>query len=172
MTTILKTTIALFFVFTTVIATSVQAIETSAQISARNAQQYTEQFMVGGQPSEADLAILAKNGYKTVINLRGNGEFTGFNEKAKVEALGMKYVSIPMAGAAGVTQENLELFSAAIANQQQAFVHCASGNRVGAMFALDAHFNHNASVEEAVAIGKKSGLTRLEGKIRKMMAKK
>ena len=168
----LKITTTLFFVRFAIFSTSAQVYDVSGEISAKNAKLYTEQFIVGGQPSEADLTVLAKNGFKTVINLRGNGEFTDFDEKAKVEALGMIYISIPMAGAAGVNKKNLALFSTAIANQAQAFVHCASGNRVGAMFALDAHFNHHASIAEAIIIGKKSGLTSLESKVRKILAVK
>ena len=141
-------------------------------ISAKNVQQFTPQFIVGGQPSENDLIILSKNGIKTVINLRDDGEFNDFNEKAKVEALDMNYISIPIAGASGINIKNLKLFSKAIAHQEQAFVHCASGNRVGAMFALDAHFNHNKNLEEAVAIGKSSGLTRLDSTVRKVIINK
>jgi uncharacterized protein (TIGR01244 family) len=139
------------------------------KLSAKNAQQFTPQLIVGGQPSEIDLVVLSKNGIKTIINLRGDEEFNDFDEKAKVKALGMHYIAIPIAGASGVNHENLKLFSAAIKNKEQVFVHCASGNRVGAMFALDAHFNQHLSVEEAVAIGKKSGLTRLDTTVRKVM---
>jgi uncharacterized protein (TIGR01244 family) len=142
------------------------------EISAKNVQQFTQQFIVGGQPSENDLIILSKSGVKTVINLRGDGEFNDFNEKEKVEALGMNYISIPIAGASGINKDNLNLFSKAIANQEQAFVHCASGNRVGAMFALDAHFNHHKNLEEAITVGKMSGLTRLESTVRKVMSNK
>jgi uncharacterized protein (TIGR01244 family) len=138
------------------------------KISAKNVQQ----FIVGGQPSENDLVILSKSGVKTVINLRGDGEFNDFNEKEKVEALGMNYISIPIAGVSGINNENLKLFSKAIVNQEQVFVHCASGNRVGAMFALDAHFNHNNNLEEAITVGKKSGLTRLESTVRKVINNK
>ena len=142
------------------------------KISVKNAQQYTQQFITGGQPSKSDLVRLSESGVKTVINLRSDGEFNDFDEKEKVEALGMNYIAIPIAGASEISKVNLKLFSAAIANKEQAFVHCASGNRVGAMFALDAHFNHNKSVEEAIIEGKKTGLTRLESTVRKVMALK
>ena len=153
-------------------STFAQTSNIAEKISAKNVQQYTQQFIVGGQPSENDLVLLSKSGVKTVINLRGDDEFNGFDEKAKVEALGMNYIAIPIEGSSGISKDNLKLFSSAIANQEQAFVHCASGNRVGAMFALDAHFNNNKSVEEAIIEGKKSGLTRLETTVRKVMAAK
>jgi len=170
MTKLLKTTFITFFIFLITFSGFSQGHNISEKISAKNAKQYTHQFIVGGQPSESDLILLSKNGIKTVINLRGDGEFTDFDEKSKVETLGMTYIAIPVDGASGVNHSNLALFSTAIKTQQKAFVHCASGNRVGAMFALDAYFNHNNSINEAIAIGKKSGLTRLEGKVRKVIS--
>ncbi|MFB0980901.1 MAG: sulfur transferase domain-containing protein [Alteromonadaceae bacterium] len=142
------------------------------KISAQNTQQFTPKFIVGGQPSEIDLVILSKSGIKTIINLRGDEEFNDFDEKAEVEALGMNYITIPILGASGINNENLKLFSAAIQNKEQAFVHCASGNRVGAMFALDAYFNHKKSLKEAISIGKQSGLTRLESTVKKVIMAK
>ncbi len=164
-----KILINLLILFSTTSVIS-YAHDISSEISAKNAKQYTEHFIVAGQPTEADLTILAHKGIKTVINLRGKGEFSQFAEKDKVEALGMNYISIPIDGASGVNKENLLLFSAAIENRSNTFVHCASGNRVGAMFALDAYYNDHANIEEAVVIGKKSGLTGLENRVRKIMS--
>jgi uncharacterized protein (TIGR01244 family) len=139
------------------------------KISAKNVQQFSPQFIIAGQPNENDLVILSKNGIKTVINLRGEGEFNGFDEQAKVEALGMIYIAVPINGASGINKENLALFTTAISNQEKTFVHCASGNRVGAMFALDAHFNHGKNIEEAITTGKSSGLASLESTVRNII---
>lgn len=166
-----RQTLSIFFLLMLIFSGFSQADNVSEKISAKNAKQYSKQFLIGGQPTEHDLVILSKSGIKTVINLRGIGEFTDFDEKAKVEALGMNYIAIPIAGATGINQENLIQFTDAISKPEQAFIHCASGNRVGAMFALDAYFNHDSSIEEAITIGKKSGLTRLEDKVRKVAAK-
>lgn len=170
MTQLIQRTIIALLVLLSTCSVFSYAHDISNDISAKNTKQYTEQFMVGGQPTEADLTALANNGIKTVINLRGKGEFSEFNEKTKVEALGMKYIAIPIDGADGINKENLVLFSIAIKNKNKAFVHCASGNRVGAMFALNAYYNDHANIEEAVIIGKKSGLTGLESKVRKVMS--
>jgi protein tyrosine phosphatase (PTP) superfamily phosphohydrolase (DUF442 family) len=48
-------------------------------------------------------------------------------------------------------------------------VHCASGNRVGALLALRASLN-GADDEQALALGREGGLTRLEGLVRKRLA--
>jgi len=172
MTHLLKTIFSTFIILTLVLSSYSHANNISDNLTAKNAKQYSEKFIVGGQPSKQDLIILSKNGIKTVINLRGEGEFNDFDEKSKVEALGMSYISLPISGASGINKKNLALFSEAIENPGQAFVHCASGNRVGAMFALDAHFNQDKNLEDAITIGKNSGLTRLEAKVRKVITEK
>ena len=47
-------------------------------------------------------------------------------------------------------------------------VHCGSGNRVGALLALQKS-QEGADVEAAVAYGKEGGLTRLEEHVRKLL---
>ena len=172
MTKSLKQIFATFLILIISFSGLIQANEVSDNLTAKNAKHYTEKFIVGGQPSQNDLIILSKSGIKTVINLRGEDEFNDFDEKSKVEALGMSYISLPIAGASGINKKNLALFSKAIEKPEQAFVHCASGNRVGAMFALDAYFNKDENLEDAITIGKKSGLTRLETKVRRVITEK
>ena len=46
-----------------------------------------------------------------------------------------------------------------------AMVHCASGNRVGAMLALKAAWIDGASPEEALQLGVDAGLTRLHDRV-------
>ena len=48
-------------------------------------------------------------------------------------------------------------------------LHCASGNRVGALFAVDAGLNQNIAVEEALQIGRDSGMTRLETVVKQIL---
>jgi protein tyrosine phosphatase (PTP) superfamily phosphohydrolase (DUF442 family) len=43
--------------------------------------------------------------------------------------------------------------------KEDVLVHCASGNRVGAMLALRARWIEGKSAEEALAIGKAAGMT-------------
>jgi protein tyrosine phosphatase (PTP) superfamily phosphohydrolase (DUF442 family) len=52
-----------------------------------------DRFFRGGQPKEDEYNQLAALGIKTVIDLQDDP--TGY-EKQNVEALGMKYVNIPM----------------------------------------------------------------------------
>jgi len=51
-------------------------------------------LIVAGQPTDEEIAVLPKQGYSTVINVRMPGE-QDEPEQPKVEAAGLRYVSIP-----------------------------------------------------------------------------
>lgn len=121
--------------------------------------------LTGGQPSLEQLDEAARSGVKTVINLRGVDESP--IGRADVEARGMAFVSIPIAGAEDLTPAAAQAFREALdAAERPVLVHCAAGNRVGALFALDAFFHGGADAEAAVETGKSAGLTSLEPAVR------
>ena len=124
--------------------------------------------LAGGQPSADELAMLAEQGYGTVINMRMPDEDGTTAEAA--EALGMNYVSLPIDGTAGLTEENAIAFAELLGELEgPAVVHCGSGNRVGAMYALKAFYVDGMSAEEALVVGQEAGLTRLEGSVREQL---
>lgn len=125
----------------------------------------------GGQPTEAHLEALAAAGYRTVINLRTAGE-PGFEWEAdKVHELGMRYVHLPVAGADGLTRDNVDALSRALDDAEApVLLHCGSGNRIGAMLALKAAWVDGVPAEEALRYGLDSGLTRLEGAVKEKLA--
>jgi protein tyrosine phosphatase (PTP) superfamily phosphohydrolase (DUF442 family) len=47
-------------------------------------------------------------------------------------------------------------------------VHCASANRVGALFALST-YRETGDFDKALEAGREAGLTRLEGTVRKVL---
>jgi len=122
----------------------------------------------GGQPTEAELRTAAERGFKTVVNLRTDGETGVAGERELVEGLGMRYVHIPVAGADGLTTENARAMAEALKGAADAPVvlHCGSGNRVGALLAIKAHELEGVPAEEALALGIKGGLTGLEPVVR------
>ncbi len=123
-----------------------------------------------GQPDRAALEIFADVGYATIIDLRGVGEDRGFEEAEVVEELGMHYVSLPIEGRDGISFENARKLDALLdENPGPVLVHCASGNRVGALLALRASLD-GADDESALALGREGGLTRLEGIVRERLA--
>ncbi len=117
----------------------------------------------GGQPDLDQLARAAEAGFKTVVNLRGPGEQGEIPDEAtRIEALGMRYVAIPIVGGDDLSLENAQRLRQVLAEPETlpALVHCASGNRVGALFALQAFHLDGQSATEALEIGKRAGLTR------------
>ena len=139
------------------------------QLDALNAAAVTDELWIAGQLSESDITALAGAGVKTIVNLRPDAEMT-FDERSLVEAAGMTYVSIPVAGAAGVTVENADRLSAVLAKSGATMVHCASANRVGGLFAIASFKGGGVSVDEAVEYGRARGLTKLEPLIRQILA--
>ena len=119
-----------------------------------------------GQPTEEALKVFADSGYVAVIDLRTAEEDRGIDEPAAVAAAGMSYISLPVAGADGVTFENSSKLEEYLASfDGPVVVHCGGGNRVGALLALR-QSQKGDDDETAVAYGKKGGLTRLEPRVR------
>ncbi len=118
-----------------------------------------------GQPTTEQLKGLKKAGIDVVINLRPKGEHDDSEEKAILESTDVAYHNIAIDGAKGLSMANVEALDKVledIPSDQNVLMHCASGNRVGAMMALRANWLHGASKEEALAIGEKYGMTSLK----------
>ena len=82
----------------------------------------------------------------------------------------MHYVAFPIASEDDVSFESArELDELLQQYPGPVLVHCASGNRVGALLALRASLN-GADEEQALELGRKGGLTRLEELVRKRLA--
>jgi uncharacterized protein (TIGR01244 family) len=126
---------------------------------------------VSAQPTAEAFMNLPAAGVRTVINLRPAGETPDLDEKSIVEKAGMKYRALPIAGAAGLTRDNVALFDRILAEtgEGKVLMHCGSGNRVGAMMALRAHWVQGKSAEEALVIGRSSGLKGLEGEVKSLL---
>jgi len=122
-----------------------------------------------GQPDERAFQVFAENGYVAVIDLRMADEDRGLaDEPAVVEGLGMKYVALPI-GAGDITFDKARELGALLDDYDgPVLVHCASANRVGALFAL---MMVDKGVDDEVAIekGKAAGMTRLEPLVREIL---
>lgn len=107
-----------------------------ANIHIDNFGQVDDHYYRGGQPKNQDFADLAAAGVKTVINLIDG---TDANEKAMVEAAGMRYVAIPMTTHVVPTPAQLAEFLKDVTDpsNQPVFVHCIGGrHRTGVMTAV------------------------------------
>jgi uncharacterized protein (TIGR01244 family) len=116
-----------------------------------------------GLPSENELREAQAGGLRTVINLCPARE-QKFDEDTLVTSLGMRYEHIPVAGAQDLTRENALRLAQILSDpaSRPAVVHCASGNRVGALFALKAFFADRCDPDAAIAAGRAAGLKALE----------
>lgn len=138
------------------------AAEDAASASATKFAEPGAGLLTGGQPDARDLAQLYMQGVRTIIDLRAGDEDRGFDEAAEVARLGMTYMTLPIAGKDAITPENAEALQALLREHGGGtLVHCASGNRVGALLALGAA-RAGASREEALALGRRAGLKSLE----------
>jgi uncharacterized protein (TIGR01244 family) len=126
-------------------------------------------LLVGGQPSAEQLEAIQRAGYRTVINLRTHDERGTEGERAAVERLGMTYVSIPVRGAAGLTEPNARALGQALnaPDALPAVVHCSTGQRASALLGLEVFVVDRVSAATAIAWAKSLGMTKLEPALRK-----
>lgn len=137
-------------------------------VAIPNARAPAPGILTGGQPTPAQLEQARDAGFRTVVSLRTPGEPGSEDEAATVEALGMRFVSIPVAGAEGLTEANVQALGAVLADEQAkpVLLHCASGNRAGALLALEAFYIESVPAEQALELGKAAGLVGLEPAVR------
>ncbi len=120
-------------------------------------------LLTGGQPTEEQLAQLAKLGVTKVVCLRPATEAGTGWEEGKAAALGVQFVRLPIAGADDLTPAAAEKLAVelAAAGDKTTLVCCGSSNRVGALLAMKAFFVDKQSKEQALALGKAAGLTKM-----------
>lgn len=91
--------------------------------------------LFAGQPTPEQLQALADAGYRTVIDLRGAEEDRGYEEASVAGRAGLEYVSIPVTRETLAAPETFEEFIRRFRDADRpVLVHCASGNRVGALY--------------------------------------
>lgn len=115
----------------------------------------------GGATETTALDGLAKDGFKTVINLRMPTE-AGVNleqNAAHAKELGLKYVNIPFNGQQP-DPKAVDQFLATIADKtnQPVYIHCGSASRVGSMWLVKRVLQDGWTVEKATEEAKLIGL--------------
>jgi uncharacterized protein (TIGR01244 family) len=147
------------------------AAEPAIPVGLPNLQRPQDNRMVSGAIDAKDIGRLRAAGVKHVINLRTEQESQGLDEARLVAGLGIVYQAIPIQGAESLTRENARKLDEALAHagDELTLVHCASGNRVGALIAVREFWIRGRSMEEAVAEGRRWGLTSLEGSVRSVL---
>ncbi|MCC4634681.1 fused DSP-PTPase phosphatase/NAD kinase-like protein [Xanthomonas dyei] len=127
----------------------------------------TRNLVSSGQPTQADLRAAAARGVTTVIDLRAPEETRGYDEIAAADALGLRYVRLPIRNADALTPEAARVLQRVLDQQQQGTVllHCASGTLLALLAARE-----GASPEQALQIGREAGMQpSLEATVRKQL---
>lgn len=115
-------------------------------------------FYIGSQPSQADLLELRGRGVRTVIDLRAPGEDRGLDEDTAVRAAGMTMLRIPVTPGPDRSSALLAALDALQTARKPLLVHCASGERAAAVWALHLALHHGRDVELALSAGEALGL--------------
>lgn len=113
---------------------------------------------LAGQPTPEDLTLLKQTGIKTIITLRKSNEIS-WDEATAVTQQGMKYVEAPFQTPEELKPEVFDKVLKVFRDKKRGptVLHCASSNRVGAIWfayrVLDDKLSPEAALEEAKIVG-------------------
>lgn len=126
----------------------------------------TDDLWTAGQPDAGQLRDARAAGLRSVISLCPDGE-CGWDEKQIAESLGLRHASLPVGAACDLSESASRRLGELLRTcEKPALVHCGSGNRVGALFALKAFYVDGKDAEGALAYGCAAGLSGLENAVR------
>ncbi|MDP6923679.1 MAG: sulfur transferase domain-containing protein [Candidatus Scalindua sp.] len=144
----------------------------SPLIRLPNFQVPLDSVLTGGQPTFDQIKQAAETGFKAVVNLRTDKELPDpAQELTWVEGAGMKYFHIPVSVSEGFTPQKTKVFADVLSKSENypLIIHCKSGERVGAMFALKAFHIDEKEIDEALLIGQMAGLSKLAPTVKKIL---
>ncbi len=114
----------------------------------------------GGQPTEPGFRILAEKGYRTIVNLRAEGEIDLAAEEKLITGLGLKYVAFPFVVKDAKEEQAIQFMKLLDGLKgEKVYVHCHSGNRVGSLVLVDLVLQEGMEREKAEQIAAKVGLS-------------
>lgn len=114
----------------------------------------------GGQPTREALEAAPQRGVKMVVNMRSDKEVKalGYDEPALVRRLGIQYVALPVTPSTFSSDQADRLKEVLAQSSGPVLIHCASSNRVGAVWALYLNRHRDVPVDEAITLGRKAGM--------------
>jgi uncharacterized protein (TIGR01244 family) len=142
--------------------TAAAQVTTESVSGITNFKQVKSTVACAGATTPESMRAVKDMGFAAVVNLRQASE-KGANieaERTAAEAAGLKYVHIPMNGAApeaAIVDRFLE--AARSPANSPLFVHCASGNRAAAVWLVKRVLVDGWTVDRAVEEAKALGLT-------------
>jgi uncharacterized protein (TIGR01244 family) len=123
-----------------------------------------------GQPIPQAVARLKDMGFRTVVNIRTEKEGAA-QERAAVEAQGLRYVWVPVS-ADSFSAADVDAVQEVLSDRSSdpVLLHCASANRVGAVWAV-IQSREGKTLDEALAAGRAAGLhsPQMEAAVRRVL---
>lgn len=154
-TNVLNAFAALIIALSAVTASTAQEANTSNEftnIKIGNFGKMDDRLYRGAQPEKEDYASLAALGVNTIVDLRNDP--TDY-EKAGAEAVGIKYVNIPMSGWKYASDQDVEKFMSIMNDPESGvvYVHCKAGKHrtglVGAVYRFNKYgWNYDQAYKE------------------------
>ena len=125
-----------------------------------NFHQVNERIYRGAQPTGEGFLALARMGIKTIVDLRREPEqFQA--EQRMVEALGMRFLSVPMTLHAPTNQQISRVLEELNSSAGPVFVHCQGGrDRTGTVIACYRMSHDGWDSKEALTEAKLDGMRR------------
>ncbi len=125
-----------------------------------------------GQPTPEQFGELQAAGITNVICLRAPGEEGTGWEEARAAELGISFSRLVVEGGDQLTEAKARELDRQLASAKgPTLVCCGSSNRVGALMAMRARLVEGKSPEEALAIGKACGLSKLEPTVKTLLSR-
>lgn len=144
-------------VFTLFLGNALAQTAITDEISTvRNYHKVTDTIATGGMIYDGGLKELKQNGFATIIDLRTPPEGTEI-EKQLAESSGLAYFNLPVSGSNISKEQVIEFASSLASAPKPVLIHCASGNRVGAMWSLY-KIAQGKTAEEAFSEGRSIGM--------------
>ncbi len=133
-----------------------------------------DDIYLAGQPTPEDFKTFKERGVKSVLNLRAKEELD-FDEAKVLKSLELGYHHIPVANPDAMTDEVFDKVRKLLNTKEERpiLVHCASAQRVGAVWlahrVLDGGLTYEDALKESQTVGLK--LPALEAKAKAYIAK-
>lgn len=140
------------------LAAAVRAAEPGVEGIAGHVQ-VNEIVATGGQPTMPQVLALGDAGYRALVNLREDEEFDAAAEAKAARDAGLVYIRIPVKGSDPRDAEADEFLRVTDERSHYPiFIHCASGNRVGAFWLIRRVLRDGRTFEMAEAEAARIGL--------------
>jgi len=125
----------------------------------RNFVRVNNEFCTGAQPRLEHLEMLKADGVKAIINLRPASEHRAAEEEAEAKRVGLRYFNIPFVFGDPKEEKATEFLKITDnLENRPAFIHCAAGIRVGALWMIRRVLRDGWTVEKAEQEAEKIGL--------------